>query len=353
MKALAEDPRVKSLDAASSNVVQLSDRRFVVPPRQPKGGPSAMRTEGATHGHNHALVISPPVKMHVQVPHRLQASSLMEQKVPSEDYWVAWNGVLLTVLWEHKSSRYPYGQAGGLVVLSILKDAAEKAGTYAKALSCGSNCGYPFAHSDLHIVVSSSTNRTRLSPEKGVVLLAEVPGAGSAEEVAANLLDDVAFSARMYATMRSHGRVILAAEDRARASAADLLQLQYSNAVAASLPLHQRLVYAIKNRGSGRRSSGFIASILFMLATMEENKREWVNAKLVFDQNSKAESYDLLFKREYPQEVNLITSLDTSGLRAAVSQTSLRINNRIIALATAGGAVAGGVLGAIAAVIGQ
>jgi hypothetical protein len=346
--SLEKDPRVKSINAPSASAATLKDVRYVVPPFRSAKSRTSMRTEGATHTHNHALRIQPAILMHIQVPRRLQVEGQKEDEVPSDEYWVAWDGVTVLATWMHGSSSRPFGTSGGIVVLDILKKAAEDNDMMLRQLSCGSNCGYPFAHSDLLIEPVAKPVAPTFSAQGRYVLRVAVANRDTPLKLTSALLSHIRFVCHMYTELRSHGRVIAVAEQDARASASDLLALQYNHALLGTLPLRKRLKPLWHARKWKKNSTRFIAVIWLGLVTIEENKREWSNARLVFDENASSGNMNLIFQQEYTQEVNLVTSLDVSSIRASVEQMAARIDTRFTVFTTTVVALIGAIIGAIA-----
>ncbi|MET8363167.1 hypothetical protein ABZU53_06295 [Micromonospora sp. NPDC005194] len=349
IKSLEKDARVKSIDAPSPMTATLQDARYVVPPSRPANPRTRMRTEGATHTHNHALRIRPAISLHVQVPRRLQVEGAKESTVPADEYWVAWDGVTALVTWMYDASPRPFGIPGGTVVLDILEKAAEDSGLKAKKLSCGSNCGYPFAHSDLLVRPVAERVEPTFSTQDRHLVEVKVTTADNPLNLTRALLANIYFICHIYTKLRSHGRVISVAEKDARASAADLLALQYNRALSGTLPAHKRAQSLWRDRKWRKESTRFIAGVWLGLVSIEENKREWNNARLIFDESSSKGNAGLIFSHEYPQEVNLITSLDVSNIRASVEQTAARLDTRFTVSTTTVVALAGAVIGAIAA----
>ncbi|WFE34552.1 hypothetical protein [Micromonospora sp. WMMD975] len=180
------------------------------------------------------------------------------------------------------------------------------------------------------------------------VLKVEVRDRETPLELASALLSHINFVCHMYTKLRSHGRVIAVAEEDARASVADLLTLQYNRALFGTLPLRARLKPLWRTRGWRKNSTRFIAATWLGLVTIEENKREWSRTRLVFDESASSGNMNLLFQQEYPQEVNLVTSLDVSSIRASVEQMAARIDTRFTVFTTTVVALIGALIGAIA-----
>ncbi len=259
---------------------------------------------------------------------------------------VGW--VELFVAWRADDGFKPYGAVGGFAVLDVLSECTEKAGYAFRVQSCGPNCQYPFSHQDLEVTSTASQNTVVEEIDTWTLRVVTSPAPGDAELVR-RLGKRFAYVTRVFARLRSHGVVVWRSERTARKDLGELLALQVERAQIAARGVLRSIPGRWKHRRDRRKSSALIASLWLKLATLDQHKRQWDESRYLFDTSESSTGYGLLFRSEYADEVNSVSGLDVGNLREAVSQMTARADTWGVIFATGGGAVFGGVIGALIA----
>lgn len=345
LEALRSDARVKELDAPTPGKNETSARGFSTAGRSEHAISDARPS--MPHQHVHGAAFKYPITMLIQVPKRLQPQSQGLEAIPAEEYWAAWDGVELIVLWSNEDEKKRFGYFGGFAVLDVLEKATDAAGYGLHVQPCGSSCSYPFAHRDL--LVSANGNASEATLEEIDEWTAKIVCPSTAEplRLVRSLSIQFSFCVHIFASMRSHGASVWQTERLARRDLGKLLRLQYESADLRAQPILRSLKSRWKSRSIARDTARLTAGLWLCLATLEENQRGWTEDKYIYEANAARNGFGLVFGVEYPQEVNSVRSLEVSSLRAAVQQMSARADTRLVVLATAGGALAGALVGGL------
>ncbi|GAB3404645.1 hypothetical protein GCM10027515_16910 [Schumannella luteola] len=339
---LNADSRVSEVRAPSASSNKFRSLAF-----------SAMRTTTSSlsaepappHQHVHALSFRDPIAFSVNVPRRLQASADAAHTVPTEKYWAAWDGVVLFIGWT-STAPSPFGSAAGLSVLEVLRDAIREAGYSLRSQPCGPSCNYPFAHQDLLVDSASTHSEVRLEELDRWTTRIKTPIAGDRLSLASNLVSEFSYLGNVFAHLRSNGQVVRQSERAARKDLGDLLRLQYERAAITAMDPLRSIPERWRKRSNSSATARLIAGLWLRLASLDQNKRNWDADRYRYDQSGTEGDARLLFRSEFPDEVNGIETLDIDSLQASLVQMSAQADSRSLAWATAVGALAGGVLGA-------
>ncbi|WP_332062343.1 hypothetical protein [Agromyces sp. CCNWLW203] len=341
---LTSDARVKELRAPSSGENELRPESFSA------AGWRQGRTDGKPDGphlHIHVASFRTPILMAINVPQRLQPQDRGERGIPAEEYWVAWDGVQLLVLWDRNATEHSLGYYGGFAAMEIISDALDELGLSPRNQPCGPYCKYPFAHQDLLVAPAADTSKVRLREEGRFTVRIDCPSEPDVLELAHRLSRSFSLTVNTFAKMRSFGDSVSGTEIKARRELADLLQHQYEIARTAAEPFIRSIRLRWKNRGLRRKMSKGVARLWMHLATIERNQRHCIEGRYIYDTSAQRQGIGLIFKTEYPQFLNSIDTLEIDTLRATVEQLSMRVDTRIIAVATIAGAMSGALVGAL------
>lgn len=305
----------------------------------------------APNRHVHVAKFDSPVVMKVNVPRRLQGQDRGASAIPSEEYIVAWDGVELLVTWTPASTGNATGYYGGFAAIDVLRDALEKAGVKAVPQPCGPHCEYPFAHTNLLLSQAENVDDLSLTAHKPGSVVATIPTQSDDITMTRFLARRLGFTIRTFARMRGFGATVIATENRARKEVADLLMLQYEMANVSAQPFFKSISLRIEKSDVPKKMSRLIAGLWLRLATLEQNRRKWGEVRHIYETSTAASGFDLLFGVEYPQEVNSVEGIEVDNLRSAVEQMTVRADSRGVIVATITGAIAGGAIAGIVALV--
>lgn len=351
---LKSDPRVKHLGETHIEHVRLRAPSFADAGIDSKPDYGSKVPISPTV-HIHALAVHPPIRFTVQIPRRVQIrGDANEESIPTDEYWVAWDGILLVVLWRPEGDN-PYGSGGGLAVIKLLEDVAEKAGSSLHVEPCGPNCNYPFVHRDILLARVAGDDRTDdrrpAFEESGRWLstLAVHDEPKSPYSAAALIFSQVRMVSYHYANLRSDGRAISETEKTARLDLRNLLAIYHDAAALGHIANPKSWKARWKQRGRKRQIERLIARLWLSLSAMESRRHDWNNSKLRYDKAASIQGLDQIYRHEYQDEINNVSALEVRSIEASVNYASSHVNNQSVVAATAIGAVAGAIIGALTA----
>jgi hypothetical protein len=351
VNALKADPRVKDLVDVNFEKVTLKRPKFASSGIDSKvdfysGVPISPSV------HIHALEISPALKFVVQIPQRLQIrEGATEKSVPTDEYWVIWDGILLVVMWRYEGKR-SYGTLGGVAVIKLLKEVAKEAEKIVHIQPCGPNCSYPFAHRDIQVASThESVDNARQPMFKdtnrflATLELSKEPAAPY--DVASTVYSELFMASRWYARMRSEGEALQDIERGARDDLKYLLKIYHETTLLRPFVNPKSWKARWKLLGWRRDARRLIARLWLALSALESRRHDWANSKFSYDRVAERQGRNLIFRHEYEDEVNYVSAMDVSSIEASVEYASSHLDTRSVAVATTAGAIAGAVLGAL------
>lgn len=348
--SLKDDPRVKDLVAVDFENVSLRIPTFAAAAIDKKTDfPTGVPISASAH--IHALEISPPIQFTVQIPRRLQVpKGASEKSVPSDEYWVVWDGILLVVLWRNEGER-PYGILGGSAVVKLLKEIAKKSGKDTYVQACSPNCSYQFAHRDIQVISNAeptSVSHTFIETAEwsASLELDQNPAPGVA---AFEVFKEIRPISRTFAQLRSNGKTISDIEKAARDDLRELLKLYHSTTITGSSCNPKSWKAKWEARGWRRNARRLIARLWLALSALESRRHDWINTRHAYDRMAARQGLDLIFRLEYEEEVNYISAVEVSSIESAVEYAAGRLDTQSVVVATAAGAISGAIIGAIVA----
>lgn len=312
--------------------------------------PSPASQDGVVTGSDglHGVRFSNAIEFSVDVPVKNQRRIIPAEDIPRH-YDAIWDGVALLVSWLTPDGD-PMPMSGGHVVSDILSDACEKAGMRLYVQGCNAACKYEFAHTSIRFGTTGKNNdvefvKTKFYAEVEVL----VPGRGS--DLTGDVFLDIAELIFEFTALKNLGRRILEIERDGREAVARLLAIDVERSKMALSGPKGRIKGALRMRGWRRASRREIARLWAALANIELIRRQWDALRFPFDQEVRERGRDLLFARDYADEVDRVASFNPEVLRAAVQESATRLDNRALFLVTGAGAIAGAIAGGIVGVI--
>jgi hypothetical protein len=308
-----------------------------------------------------ALYMSDPVLFRVHVPIKNQPLFRDETDVPTEDYWVAWDGITLVALWDREAgSEFP-PRSGGHVVIDIIRDASRRAGFDMFVQACSRGCKNMFAHRVIRVTQYPGDEESDVVTYKGrgfPVVQAHLHQDGAQRDVLEVLFRDLARLGYTFAQYKNAGLRVRAVEDRARILVEELLALDYQKIYAASAPRRERLRvvlrkfrHAVGRGGASSDSKRLISMIWLAMANIEALRRDWLVWRRRLDDSSKSRGRDSIHDIDRKDDDLAVESMDIAFLRAAVEQRSGRIDNREIVLVTFASAVVAAAVALVTALL--
>ncbi len=319
--------------------------------------------------HTHGFSFSDPIVFEAHAPRRVQPTFDDFDRIPADSYWAAWDGIALVVIWKLEDIwktngdfdqldidkvSYNLTPSGGLLVQTVLKDAAEKCGYELTTTPCSPNCGYTFAHTGLFVrtVDYEHYGQNAIFEKKSEESFARVclpviddSPADAAEE----LQREVGFITRIFAEMRSEGRTAVAAGRLIQYDVRKLLRLNYQRADISARPFYR----TFKSRWSTRRwqqqTRRLMARMWLTLATLDEARQDWAYLKYLYDNAAEDGNKGAVFDSEYINEINSTSAIDVSEARSALDRITNTLDTKAVVLATSAGAIFGALIGALAA----
>jgi hypothetical protein len=300
--------------------------------------------------HIHFQEFSRPIEIRVRVPTKNQPKVFEGDEIASEHYLVLWDGQVLLVAWEQAIDRY-VGSSGGHVVEDILQQASERAGADLIVQACNPQCTYVFLHTAIRATIDAaapaagSISRGQRDADARLINVV-LPDGESLDDVAYSVWWRVGTAQEYFARMKNRGRQILELEHVVRNDLDGLNQLHHERARAGQAGPVAR-VRALWTYRRWRRSSRYYLARLWLgLGSLERLRREWSDDVMRFRRETDDDLSDL-FAVDAPGEIALVEQLDLRLVESAVEHAGDRLSANVLAYATAGGAVAGGLAAAI------
>ncbi|MFJ9544348.1 hypothetical protein ACIRPX_45095 [Streptomyces sp. NPDC101225] len=293
-----------------------------------------------------ALRMSRPIVMKIVVPAKNQPKNQGADDIPTDTYWASWDGILVVVTWKHEQDTIP--RSGGHVVLPILRDAAEKARMEVYNQPCSPGCKNVFTHSILKVVEDTSLNEEEFTLEGNVGTL-RIPARSSAKVVNRVTFMKLRSSGGTFARLKNVGRQILDLESSAWVNLECLLDAYKSRIEAGSTPWWRLsgLRARWNVRGWRRLIRDHSARIWARITSAEHLAREWSEGKRRFEENVTEDGVGAILRPDFATDELALTRLDMSRLESLSNQVESRLDNRVLALATAGGAISGAIAGTL------
>lgn len=312
-------------------------------------------TSGVLEGtrHVHVQKFSGPIGITLRVPAKNQPKVFEDDDIPTEHYFVLWDGEALLVGWEQSGDDY-VGSSGGHVIEEILKQAADRVDAGVIVQACNPQCTYVFLHTAIRVVVDPTAATDwaiARHTEDSLLMDLVVSGGDSVVEVSLSVWLRVRLCLRPFASMKNRGRQILELERVVRGDLDHLNRLYHQRASAAQEGRITRLRAVWVHRKWRRTSRYYLARLWLGLGSLERLRREWVDDALSFRRATEEDKLHDLFTVDTYDEVALVEGLGLGLVESAVEHAGDRLSASFLAIATAGGAVAGAVAAAVVTVV--
>jgi len=299
--------------------------------------------------HFHTQVFSDPLALKVHVPKKNQPALYEDSEVPTEDYYVLWNGQTLLVAWDHDDSPY-IPSSGGHILEPILEEATERidAGIYVQP--CNPSCKHVFLHRALLVQADPS------APAWSVVVDGDDPETlhvraatddQSLEDMSESVWFQYGSALRNFADMKNVARKILDLEAVVRYDLDRLNSLHHSRASEAQGPWKGRISALWKQRGWRRKSRYYLARLWLGLGTLESASRFWMLERGHFVRSAREADIEPLFVIDASDETAYIEALDLTLIEASIEHAGGRLDSGALVTATVGGALAGALIASV------
>jgi hypothetical protein len=297
------------------------------------------------------LALSDPILLDVHVPRKNQPVHHGIDDIPTDDYQVWWDGVTAIVLWSQKSASTP--MSGGHVIADILNEALAKTGAKLHIQACRPSCDNIFFHVDLRVLLTNvdKARNTKVVSQQGFDVRVETPQLPGRFGLIRALGYGLGLHARDFGEVKSLGRRIIDMEAATRGQMDHLLQHYYDYSKLWSIPIIRRLKARWKMIGWRREARHLIAGLWLSMSNIEMLSRQWNDVREEFEEGLNDNNLQVIFSRDYLKEKSKIESIDLGHFEATIDQVAARFDNRAVILATVGGALSGGLAGALASLI--
>lgn len=297
------------------------------------------------------LSFNRPLNFSVNVPEKNQPKMRETDAVPT-NYQVFWDGLLILVTWRVPSSK-ALPLSGGHVVSEILNEALQRLNLRLYVQGCNPACTHEFAHAYIRFLPQKERHGVAYEDcpnwDKEVHALTPLR---SDDEIATLVFRDILATAEGFTQLKNYGRRILETEAVGRRTLDALMGINYERSEIATIPRKERVKAHWEMRGWFRQARLLISQVWIILANIEGLRREWERFKLEFERRAKQHGRQLLFARDYTDEVARVQALDLGLMRDGVQELAERLDSRallrVTAVAAIAGAIAGGVVGGVA-----
>ncbi|WP_327343555.1 hypothetical protein [Streptomyces europaeiscabiei] len=343
--ALQGDPRVQWVKAPKMNM-DFCSHLTVYPNAEGSDSDEIMHgTDGMR-----AVHFDRPLLFKIVVPIKNQPQHHHADDIPTDTYWVAWDGVVVMILWRHEKDAIP--RSGGQVVMQVLEEVCEKANLGAFNQACSPACTNVFMHSDLIVRQREELDGCEVEGAERTTVDVGVPANDNPEDVLIDLFFAFGRTSFYFARQKNLGRRIIDLESVAWGRTSHLLRHYSTHVEASASPIKKRIRMRWGNRGWRSEVRSLSAQTWVCMTGIEVMLRKWSELKNDFIDDAKEMSCLSIYETDYSDEVKIIESIDLSRLESVSTQVESRLDNRLISLATAGGAISGGITGALVSLLG-
>lgn len=354
--ALRDDPRIKEIGEVRIRPEWTATRESYPHTRHSDADADALLSGS---DHFHSVRFSDPIAFTVSVPIRNQPAFKGYRDVPTDTYWVAWDGVTAVVLWERESdlrvgdNTASVPRSGGHVVADILHAAASAAGFDLYVQSCSPNCENLFAHRLLWIDTVAPTSKQPMlkvvRESLGQNLAIELRSDGQGTDLALDLLHSLRLEGGYFAHFKNSAQRIFDLDDLAHKLVGELLELHYDRNLRRRKPVHLQPIASWKARGERRRAEEIIASLWLAISRVQALRSQWFPLRDRFLESTQKYGTAALFELDHKDDQRAVERQDLEFVRAAVEQSANRLDSRYVALLTGLSALSG-LIGAVVGV---
>ncbi len=342
--ALENDSRVISISTGNQNPAYMHHRQFF--PAWDTRDPEAVITGSDVFT---ALQFHLPITFKVVVPVKNQPKHHNADDIPTDTYWMAWDGMVATVLWKHPGGEIP--RSGGQVILEILEKAAGEIGCSVYNQACSPGCENVFMHADMALRKTAGVEAAHVTSSHHSTVFVDIASSEDDRESLRSIVSNLTISCRHFSEQKNIGRRVLDLEIASWAQLSHLLGHYTEHVKISTLPFLKSLKRRWNNRGWRSEVRTLSAQIWLCLTAMEVLLRNWRDDRRNFDEQAAEAGIEPIFKIDYRDDVEMIESINLARLESIASQVESRLDSRLISWATAGGAVAGATAGALVSLL--
>ena len=341
-KLLAEDPRViwaELEEDQNSNFITVSDffpdSNRTIPSRITNG------SDGFP-----VLRFDQPIVFKMVAPIEDQPQHHDADDIPTDTYWVAWNGVVAMVMWKHDLERSPL--SGGHIAFEILEKAVNKCGHVLYNQACSPECENIFMHTNLLLEPSGECDRVHFIKRNGSDIHLLCPEWEDEKDSLIDLFLDLGTVFEHFAHQKNTGRRIIDLESAAYAQLLHLISHYAQHAQISTQPLLRRLIARWRGRGWKSEVRLLCAHVWLCISGIEVLKRNWIDEKKSFYDDVEESGLEEIFAIDYGDDAEKIETLDLTRLDSICGQMEARIGNPDLSWMIVSGAIAGGITGCLA-----
>jgi hypothetical protein len=144
-----------------------------------------------------------------------------------------------------------------------------------------------------------------------------------------------------FAEMKNLGRRVLDLEAAARGTLLGLMRLQHQRAHVREHHLYERPRLLWKIRGWRRKARADLTRSWVLLASIEEVRREWSEARSRLEAAAEREGQTALFALDHLDDARKIDDLDTVPIQRGIENAARQMDSNALVLATGSTGFAG------------
>ncbi len=267
--------------------------------------------------------------------------------IPTDTYFVAWDGLMVTFLWQ-QAIRKRISHAAGRIVADILHGAAERIGGEIRVQACSPNCENLFTHTDALLVGSGDH-----PVENPSLAIFELTTLRPPHEEVAIWHKRCASSFLYFARMKASARRILDLDTISRRGLTASFLIRQDREHLRSLPWRSRIVISFKKRKWKAEISSILSDLWLAVVHVESYRKHWRQELRSFTETSERFDVTKLFERDTGDDFASVNAVDMSLVRSALDSSASRLDARALTAATAlaaGSGVAGAAIGSLVTV---
>lgn len=350
-RAIRKDNRI--VDAMPVSIKKEWTRQILVYPRHAETTDEALLSSQDARS---AVRFSDPIAFTVKIPIKNQPPFRGLDDIPTDTYYVAWDGITAVVLWLREAGDRRPPRSGGHVVIDILRDIANGVGMRFYAQACSPGCTNVFAHRVMRIerVRASRKFSIRGSDDYARCVDVHLHNEGGPQDIVLGIVQTTGQEGYNFAIYKNYACRIRDLEKNARSMVDELLSLNHQRIERSKLSVVRRLRDVWAKRSDERRVRLLMSSLWLALARIEAFRTDWLQKRSYLNELLNRFHYGALYEVDQGDDDHAIMSQDLSVIGSAVEQTANRRDARLMAWATglvalAGlvGAVVGGLLTAL------
>jgi hypothetical protein len=280
----------------------------------------------------------------IVVPIKNQPKHHDADDIPTDTYWVAWNGLTAFILWKHEGDLVPL--SGGHVVLEILQDAAERCGLSVYNQACSPGCTNVFLHTTLVVSKEEDQEEFEVIDADGNHISVAVPDLPDEEDVLYEIAYHLGYAAEHFSRRKNISRKLANLESLTTEQLQSLLVDYSGHAETAAKPFRGNLKEKWGDRSWRKHARLHSARVWLGASTMESFIHDWHEQDAEFQQEL-SPGFAAIFAGDSRRDGVTVSSINISRLTEICAQVEKRFDTAVLSWATAGGAIAGAIAGSL------